>query len=272
MNKLDISDLTEAQSTLLMPLWARALENRCPTPLLKDPKAVEIVDSLDFDFAAFESKGVPQADYCIRASVIDRLVSEFLTDHPHGTVVEFGVGLDTRFDRLDNGYVTWIELDLPDVMDVRERFFEAKSRRQMIRASIAETDWIERVKQLTKGPILFVAEGVLYFITSAQVHLLIDRLVEHFPGSAFVFDAQSPWYLWFSNRKQPVPDAQMKFAVGDVKELCRPGSKQRVQRWIGYGDSPYYDGKMKRLSPVKSWGRRLFPPVRAMFKIIDLRW
>lgn len=270
--KLDISDLTEAQSTLLMPLWARAMENRHPQPLMQDHKAVEIVDSLEFDFAEFHAKGVPQADYCIRASVIDQLVREFLQDHPSGTVVEFGVGLDTRFDRLDNGQVTWIELDLPHVIDLRERFFNVTERRHMLRGSIAEEEWIDQVTPLVSGPTLFVAEGVLYFITSDQVHALIANLVSRFANASFVFDAQSPWFLWFSNLKQPVPNAQMKFSVGNVRELCKPNTKQRVHRWIGYGDAPYYDGKMQRLSPVKRWGRLLCPPVRSMFKVIDLRW
>ncbi len=204
--------------------------------------------------------------------MIDQLVIEFLSEHPDGTVVEFGVGLDTRFDRLDNGQVTWIELDLPHVIDLREQFFESTGRRQMLRGSIAESDWIDLVLPLVKGPTLFVAEGVLYFITRDQVHGLIENLVSRFAGASFVFDAQSPWFLRFSNLKQPVPNAQMKFSVGSVRELCPPNSKQRVHRWIGYGDSPYYNGKMQRLSPVKYWGRRLCPPVRSMFKIIDLRW
>ena len=137
MNKKDVSKLTEAQSTLLMPLWARALEAQHPTPLIRDRKAVEIVESLDFDFDLFRQKSVPQADYCVRASVIDQLVQEFLSQHPCGTVVEFGVGLDTRFDRLDNGTVTWIELDLPHVIDLREQFFEATDRRIIMRGSLA---------------------------------------------------------------------------------------------------------------------------------------
>lgn len=270
--KVNISGLTEAQSTLLMPLWARAMEGRHPQPLIRDSKAVEIVESLEFDFESFVAKGVPQADYCIRASVIDQLVVEFLAKNPNGTVVEFGVGLDTRFDRLDNGQVTWIELDLPHVIDLREQFFEVSEQRRMLRGSIAETDWIEAVAPLLKGPTLFVAEGVLYFITANQVHALIENLVSRFTTAAFIFDAQSPWFLWFSNLKQPVPNAQMKFSVGNVSALCQPHSKQRVHRWIGYGDSPYYDGKMQRLSTVKYWGRKLCPAVRSMFKIIDLRW
>lgn len=192
MNKRDVSKLTEAQATLLMPLWARAMENRRETPLLRDCKAVEIVDALDFDFEQFRQKAVPQADYCVRAVVLDQMVEEFLRQHPAGTVVEFGVGLDTRFDRLDNGAVTWIELDLPHVIDLREQFFQATDRRHMVRGSLTSADWISPVAALGSGPRLFIAEGVLYFLTAAQVADLLNQLVDGFPGSSFLFDCRSP--------------------------------------------------------------------------------
>ncbi|MCC6510191.1 MAG: class I SAM-dependent methyltransferase [Pirellulaceae bacterium] len=272
MNKIDTSNLTEAQATLLMPLWARALEARQATPILRDRKAVEIVESLDFDFESFNQKGVPQADYCIRGAVLDQLVSEFLTLHPSGTVVEFGVGLDARFDRLDNGQVSWIELDLPHVIELRRKFFQTSPRRHILTGSLTDERWIAEVAALVVGPTLFIAEGVLYFLTPAQVQALIKNLVANFPRASFMFDAQSPWYLWFSNLRQPVPDAQMTFSVGDVGTLAREHLGLRVKRWGGYGDSPYYDQKLKRLGVVKRWGRRLCPPVRGLFKIIELAW
>jgi O-methyltransferase involved in polyketide biosynthesis len=38
-------------------------------------------------------------------------------------MVELGTGLNTRFERLDNGRVHWFDLDLPDVMALRRVFF-----------------------------------------------------------------------------------------------------------------------------------------------------
>jgi len=273
-SKRDVSKLTEAQSTLLMPLWARAMESRHESPLIRDSKAVEMVASLDFDFDLFRQKAVPQADYCVRAVVLDQLVQEFLDQNPGGTVVEFGVGLDTRFDRLDNGTVTWIELDLPHVVDLREQFFEATERRKILRGSLTETDWIPQVVSLANGPILFIAEGVLYFLTQAQVHSLLDHLAENFPESSFLFDAQSPWFLWFSNLRQPVKNAEMKFSLGSVRHLedQHRDRQLRVERWVGFGDSPYYDSALKRVGRVKRWARKLCPPVRGMFKIVQVSW
>lgn len=255
-----------------MPLWARAIESRRATPLLRDHRAMEIVDALDFDFDRFHQKRVPQADYCVRAVVLDQLVAEFLRDNPAGTVVEFGVGLDTRFDRLDNGRVTWVELDLPHVMDVREQFFESTDRRHMIRGSLTSPDWIPKVAALGDGPRLFLAEGVLYFLTPDEVSVLLDRMVEAFSGGSFLFDAQSPWFLWFSNLRQPMHNATMKFSLGNTAELSRVNAKLSVRRWVGFGDSPYYDRSLTRVSRTKRWARRLCPWLRGMFKIVQIDW
>jgi O-methyltransferase involved in polyketide biosynthesis len=45
------ADLGDVQRTLFMPLWARAAESRRAHPALRDPKAMEIVDSVDVDAA-----------------------------------------------------------------------------------------------------------------------------------------------------------------------------------------------------------------------------
>jgi O-methyltransferase involved in polyketide biosynthesis len=38
------------QETLLIPLYGRAVENRKGEPVLRDPRAEEIVASIDYDF------------------------------------------------------------------------------------------------------------------------------------------------------------------------------------------------------------------------------
>ena len=112
-DNVDVTPLTEAQATLLMPLWARAMESERPDAILRDEAAQSIVATLDFDFDLFRRRRVPIIDYCLRASVFDQVVQQFLHRNPSGAVVELGVGLDTRFDRLNSADATWTELDLP---------------------------------------------------------------------------------------------------------------------------------------------------------------
>lgn len=272
MNKIDISRLTEAQATLLMPLWSRALESRHNRPLLRDEKAEEIVSHLDFDFDTFRQKSVPATDYCLRASVIDQLVRRFLETNEQATVVELGVGLDTRSERLDNGRTIWIELDLPDAMQVRQRFFQPNSRRIMISNSLLDSDWFEQVDRHRRGPVLFVAEGVFYFFEEHQIRQLVSRLADRFPEASLIFDAQSPWFLRVSNFRHPCRDSRLNFSLGGVHQVEAWDQRLTVKQYIGFGDSPYYDEGMPRVSRLRRWGRRLFPPVRHLFKIVHLAW
>jgi O-methyltransferase involved in polyketide biosynthesis len=66
----------------------------------------------------------------------------FLSRHPQGTVVEIGAGLNTRFERLDNGAVHWFDLYLPDAVELRRRFLADSDRRKTLACSILDPDWV----------------------------------------------------------------------------------------------------------------------------------
>jgi hypothetical protein len=82
------------QETLLIPLYGRAVENRKEKAVLRDPVAEELVAAIDYDFARFD--GLPMLlGTVLRTSLFDRWVADFLAEHPTGTVVEIGTGLNT---------------------------------------------------------------------------------------------------------------------------------------------------------------------------------
>ena len=179
-------DLGPVQETLLIPLLARARETENPRGLLRDPRAAAIVRSLDYDFAKWEG-GRSLQGAMLRARMFDRYVESFLDANPRGTVVEIGCGLDTRFDRVDNGHLRWFDLDLPDTIALRRRFFDDGARRTMIAASVLETDWMAQVKA-TGGPWMFVAEAVLPYLDATDARRAIVGLAEHFSDAQIAFD------------------------------------------------------------------------------------
>ncbi|GGZ01265.1 hypothetical protein [Streptomyces poonensis] len=88
-------NLGTVQETLLIPLYARAMENRKEFPILRDARAEEIVAAIEYDFARFD--GLPSlTGAMLRTVLFDRWVADFLAAHPDGTVVEIGTGLNTR--------------------------------------------------------------------------------------------------------------------------------------------------------------------------------
>ena len=47
----------------------------------------------------------------LRCRRFDRYVQDFLSDNPEGTIINLGCGLDTRFDRIDNGKMRWFDIE-----------------------------------------------------------------------------------------------------------------------------------------------------------------
>lgn len=188
MSKLPV-ELGPVQETLLIPLYARAVETRKGNGLIDDPKAIAIVDALDYDFTKWDS-GSSLVLGSMRTRVYDEIVQRFLDDHPDGTIVEIGCGLNTRFERADNGRAHWFELDLPDSMALRRRFFEEEPRRTMIAASVLDGEWMEQVHEIG-GPYLFLSEAVLVYLEEEQVKQVFTQLAERFPGATLVTDTCS---------------------------------------------------------------------------------
>jgi len=105
-------------------------------------------------------------------------------------VVEIGTGLNTRFERLDNGRVRWFDLDLPDVIELRRKFFTDTARRTTLAASVLDSNWIEIVRQ-SPGPYFLVAETVFIYLEESHVKAAIEQIVRNFPRAGIAFDTAS---------------------------------------------------------------------------------
>jgi O-methyltransferase involved in polyketide biosynthesis len=189
-------ELGTIQETMLLTLADRAVDARKKRSVLQDTKAVEIIESIDHPLA--QSGGIHQGTVT-RTAIYDSLLRGFLDDHPAGTVVEIGSGLNTRFERLDNGRVHWIDLDLPDSIEVRHKFFADTDRRRMLAGSVLDNGWHDTVAALP-GPYLFVSEGVLAYLPREDVDKALTTIVGRFPGATMVFDTYSGKTLQATNR------------------------------------------------------------------------
>lgn len=178
--------LGDVQQTLFIPLAARAREARKRKPLLRDPMAVRIIDSVRYDTKTYGS-GWGGRVTVLRTMIFDSWVRAFLTEHPQGTVVELGCGLNTRFERVDNGTVRWVDVDLPDTVALRGEFFDDTDRRTTVAASLLDEDWWQVVAD-RPGPYCFVAEGVLVYLAQDDVERTLRGLATRFPGALIAFD------------------------------------------------------------------------------------
>ncbi len=195
--------LSGVAETLLIPLYARAVESQRPDALIKDEKAVALVEQSKADFTRIEALKLDEGDrvaLVLRNREFDRRVRQFMTQHPGSAVVHIGCGLDARFDRVDDGQVEWYDLDLPEVIALRTEFVGGEGPRHHLLASSAfDRGWLDVVDARRPRAVLFVAEGVLMYFEESQVRSLVLSLLERFPGAELAFDAFSPLLVRMNN-------------------------------------------------------------------------
>ena len=256
--------------TMLIPLWAKAAETNRPDPIIRDLKACQIVTGIDYDFSRFNKSRLTQVGVSIRSMILDRAVTGFLDDNAGAVIVNLGAGLDTRFDRIDTrGIHRWYDIDLPEAIELRRRFFHENDRTRCIPKSIFDFSWMDDVRRDGR-PLLFIAEGLLMYFPEEKVKLLFRELATRFPASEIVFEMLAP----FLKGRAGSHDA-MKNLRSDVHFLWALRNSADMEAWhdgIGFlGEWNYYDYHQSRWG----WFGRLarLPLIRPMLsnRIVHLR-
>ncbi|MFG2905444.1 class I SAM-dependent methyltransferase [Kitasatospora sp. NPDC048286] len=186
-------ELGQVPETALWTLWHRAVEARRPDTVLPDPVAVELVERIDYPFAArFGENALVSQLQALRADCFDREVADFLIRCPRGTVVGLGDGLETQAWRVDNGRASWLSVDLPEVAELRRRLLPPDERHRIVASSATDPGWMDEVDPA--NGVLISAEGLLMYLRPQEVRALIAACAERFPGAAMVLDAVPRWF------------------------------------------------------------------------------
>jgi O-methyltransferase involved in polyketide biosynthesis len=234
--KLNLGDV---QKTLFLPLWGRAVESRKKHPWLVDEAALKIIDEVDFDFskAAENMDDLTMIAWIKRSLICDKVVSQFTMKYPDATIVNIGCGLDTTFDRVDNGHLQWYDLDLPDVIELRRKFIPESERRHYIASSFLDEGWLDDLPVRSK--LLFMAAGVFYYFEGDQIKSFFLHLLDNHPGSEILFDVSSPIGVRIANQK--VVDSagldeasHLKWGLENKRDLVAWDSRIRIIKTYHY--------------------------------------
>lgn len=176
--------LAGVPETMLWTLYARASEAKRATGILRDPEAVRLLESLDYDF---ERKfGEPSVLYAVRAALMDGALRHWLRRHPDGLVVSLGEGLETQAWRVDNGRMHWLSVDLPEAIAVRARLLPPTERFAHLPASVLDPAWMDAFE--ASAGLFIVAQGLFMYLEPAQVEALYKSLARRFAGAELMFD------------------------------------------------------------------------------------
>lgn len=122
------------QETLIIPLFGRLICSERYPDLFSDPSAERICSELDYDFSKRRKLMESQAGLFGALEVAQRQydlaweVRDYLKAHPRAAVVNLGCGLDDTFSKVDNGLCRGYNIDMPDVISVRNELLPAGER------------------------------------------------------------------------------------------------------------------------------------------------
>lgn len=152
---------------------------------------MEIIDSIDYDFSQIEkSQEVSQQGWIVRSIQTDATINEFLKQHPKATIVSLGCGMDMTFSRVDNGKIRFYEIDLPDVIERRKKYYEDTDKHISISTSFLEAEYFEKI--IVEDGVLFIAGGVFCYFLEDEMKSFFIKLADYFGEADVYFDLLSP--------------------------------------------------------------------------------
>lgn len=184
---LAVTDFSLVEQTAFLTAYARALDNRSPTPILGDEFSDQIVGRIDYDFAGFRIPASVVRQTALRAKLLDKRVGKFITRHPEAIVVDLGAGLGTpRLRVAPPAGVGWYSIDLPRVIALRDTLIPAAAQDHSIAADLTFTDWTADIP--IGRPTMVIADGLFAFLSEPQVIVLLGHVIDYFGTGELAFN------------------------------------------------------------------------------------
>ena len=271
----DRVQFTKEKETMLMTLSGRAIQSQWKNPILRDPWAEEAMRHIDYDLSEQLTgvaswsiwKDIGPTIIATRAATFDLLTTRFLADHPDATVLHVGCGMDSRVFRIDPpAGVQWFDVDYPDVIALRHQLFpERNAAYHVIGAQLDDLRWMDDVPRDRPG--LFIAEGVLMYLSEVEVKALLNAVVNHFPGGQMIFDVVHPFILKSAGSNVGGTGATYKWSLDDPQDIKQLEPKLelikefRMHELVGFSRFALWVRALFRAQEVNPTLRRMNRPV-----------
>lgn len=163
----------------------------------------------------------------LRQRRFDRIANDYISNNPSCTVVDLASGFDTRFWRIANENCTYIELDLPELIDVKREVLKDHLKYELIGCSVLDTSWIDQVTANGSSNFQLIAEGLFMYLPKQEATELLQYISQHFGRSQLVLDMIPEWltkgfWKWVSDRifKRIIGlDVSMVFGIKNPKDF-----------------------------------------------------
>ena len=207
-------NLEGVEKTMLLTLFAKARHSQQKNHKFYDSKAIEVVSKVDYDFSIAEKDKKMQLGTIARTIVLDDMVGEYINAHPECTIVNIASGMDTRFNRLDNGKINWYNVDLENSVNYRLKYIGDTDRVTTLAYSAMDPSWAQEI--LIRNDVLFIVEGLTMYLNQKDVEDIINVIDSNFDKCTVFMEIMPPISVK-NTKEESIEDTDTKFIWGVEK-------------------------------------------------------
>lgn len=202
--------MDSVNKTLYIPLYGKSYVSRKGL-FLKDKKAEKIWQQEGFSLKGKSASKWLAYNMGMRAKVFDDWTAAKMADHPNAVVLHIGCGLDSRAERVNRAGQSWYDLDFPEVIAERRKYFREGEGYHMVPADMRQEDW----KNLIPGEnAIVVMEGVSMYFRPEELIRLLQRMGERFRRVHVLMDCYTVFGAKASKYKNPINEVGVTTVYG----------------------------------------------------------
>lgn len=239
--------MTNESKTLFIPLYGKAIMSK--EGFINDKTAEKIIESEKESFDNVDQSRKLAIYMAMRAEQYDEIVRNFIKENSDPVIIQLGCGLDSRINRVNLNPLMWYDLDFPDVIELRKKYYSENDFYTMIPSSVTNYSWLDKIT-CNSDNVLIVAEGLSMYLSETDMKNLIEKFRNKFRKSTFIFDAYSHFASKMSKYKNPINnvDAKIDFAMDDPAILENTNVKCVLNNDI---IKPEYVNKLRGIDKIR---------------------
>lgn len=247
-----MSEFEGVEDTLFIPLTARVNISKEFPEYFHDPKALKLEGLIKNRRIEKKSSQYAMIANVARSYNLDRMTQNFIDRHDGCNIVNLGVGLETSYYRIDRKNSIFVEVDLPEVIELRQKYIEVGENEKYVKADMFKLDWCEELDATL--PTLMIVSGVFQYFHESQILKFISDVKAVFANAELIFDATNKFGIRYTNfyvKRTGNKSARMYFYIEDAEEFAKKANCRLIECRGFYRDAlRILDGKIGLYSKI----------------------
>ena len=214
--------MNNVNKTLYIPLYGKAYVSKKGI-ILADKKAEEVWAAEGFSLKG-KSKSKWLAYYMgMRSAVFDNWLREQMESDERAVVIHIGCGMDSRVLRVGTMGHAWYDVDFPEVIEERRRFYQENESYHMVANDARKMEWLKALPKNVNA--IVVMEGVSMYMQLEELRTLLKGMCAHFNRTKVLMDCYTTFAAKASKYKNPINDVGVTTVYGlDEPKLLEEGT------------------------------------------------